>query len=193
MCKRMGYEFYCMELSVVKSKAQLYTQLKIEKPYIALNSETYISLHTQDFDMCKRIGYEFYRKELFVVKSKTRYSCANAIYFNLTEDIIRENCDFEFHFNKINIKPSVPDGGQHIILANWPSYKRVVCSFNNDIAKEIPSNPYILLNRMILCSCDIEAECNFLLESLAVCNTSNMDLVMYFTVNLAFVNYFDKL
>ena len=66
-------------------------------------------------------------------------------------------------------------------------------SVNNDIPKEIPSHPYVLLNRSMLCNCDIEVESNFLLESLTACDTSNMDLVMYFTVNLTFVNYFDNL
>ena len=174
-------------------QAQSYTQLKIDKPYIALHSETYISLHSQELSTCKIIGYEFYCEELFVVKSKARYSCISAVYFDLGTDIIKENCEFEFFFNKTNIKPSVLDGGQQISLANWPSYKRIMCSFNNGIPKEIPSHPYVLLNRNILCNCDIEAESNFLLESLAVCDTSNVDLVMYFTVNIAFVNYFDNL
>ena len=44
-----------------------------------------------------------------------------------------------------------------------------------------------------MCNCDIKAESNFLLESLAACDKLTMDLVMYFTVNLAFVNYFDDL
>ena len=54
-------------------QAQLYTQLKINKPYIALNPEIYITLHTQELDTCKRIGYEYYCEELVVVKSKSRY------------------------------------------------------------------------------------------------------------------------
>ena len=51
----------------------------------------------------------------------------------------------------------------------------------------------MLLNRSILCSCDLEAESNFLLESLAACENfeTKADLVMYFTVNLAFVNYLE--
>ena len=49
-------------------EAQLYTQLKVDKPYIALNSETYISLHSQQLSTCKRISYEYYCKEYFVVK-----------------------------------------------------------------------------------------------------------------------------
>ena len=60
-------------------QAQLYTELKVERPYIALNEETYITLHSQELKMCKRIGYEYYCKELFVIKSKTRYSC-KAVY-----------------------------------------------------------------------------------------------------------------
>ena len=71
-------------------QVQSYTQLKIEKPHITLNTETYITLHTQELSMCKKIGYEHYCEELFVVKSKTRYSCASAIYFNLGSDIIKE-------------------------------------------------------------------------------------------------------
>ena len=66
-----------------RKQAHFYTELKIEKPYIALNEETYITLHAKELKMCKKIGYEYYCEELFVVKSKTRYSCASTIYFNL--------------------------------------------------------------------------------------------------------------
>ena len=78
------------------TKAQSYTLLRIKKPYIALNSETYISLRQQELRSCKKTGYEFYCKELFIVKHKSSYSCESAIYFNLTTDIIKNNCDFCF-------------------------------------------------------------------------------------------------
>ena len=51
-------------------QAHSYTEHKIEKPYIALNEETYITLHAQELKMCKRIGYEYYCEELFVGKVK---------------------------------------------------------------------------------------------------------------------------
>ena len=46
-----------------------------------------------------------------------------------------------------------------------------------------------------MCNCDIEAESNFLLESLAACEDpdAKTDLEMHFTVNLAFMNYFDDI
>ena len=86
------------------------------------------------------------------------------------------------------------DGGQNIILANRPSYKRLICTYNNNIPVNIPSHPYILLDRNILCNCHIEAEDNFLLESLAACRENNIQkLEMFFTVNLAFLDHFEDL
>ena len=54
---------------------------------------------------------------------------------------------------------------------------------------------YVLLNRTVLCNCIIEAESNFLLESIAACDPErdNIDLEMYFVANTAFINYFDEL
>ena len=145
--------------------------------------------------MCKRIGYEYYCKELFVVKSKIRYSCASAIYFNLESDVIKANCEFRDYFNKMDIKPTILDGGFQIILANWPNYRKIMCSHNNNILINIPGHPYALMNRSILCNWDIEVESNFLLESLPACKGSETktDLEMHFTINLAFVNYFDDM
>ena len=142
--------------------------MKIEKPYIALNDETYISIHSQELNNCKRIGYEYFCKVLFAVKSKYKYSCASTIYFNFNHDI-KENCNFNFYHNTSELIPSVLDGGRQIILTNWPSYKRIICTYNNNILVNIPSHPYVLLDRNILCNCDIETESNFLLESLATC------------------------
>ena len=114
--------------------------LQVKKPYIASNSETYISLRQQDLRTCKRIGYEFYCEELFVVKHKTIYSCESAIYFNLDTNIIKENCNFRFYYNKTDIIPTVLDGGNEIILANWPNNKYIIYTINNDILVKIPSH-----------------------------------------------------
>ena len=107
-------------------QAQSYTDLKVKKPYIALNSETFISLRLQDLNMCKKIGYEFYCEELFVVRHKTKHSCKSAMYFDLSADIIKESCNFQYFFNNTDVKPSVLDGGHEIILANWPNTKYVI-------------------------------------------------------------------
>ena len=175
------------------NKVQSYTQLKIERPYIALNDEMYITIHPQELSNCKRIGNEYFCEELFVVKSKHQYSCACAVYFNSNHNI-KENCEFYYCHNKTGITPSVLDGGKQIILENWPNYKRIICTYNNNIPVNIPSHLYVLLDRNVLCHCDIEAESNFLLESLATCDEHKKpDLEMYFTVNLTFMDYLAQL
>ena len=116
------------------------------------------------------------------------------MYFNPTMTS-KKICDFYYYHNKSDVTPSVLDGGRQIILANWPNYKRMICTYNyNNILVNIPSHPYVLLDRNILCNCDIEVESTFLLESLATCEEHEKpDLEMYFTVNLAFVDYLEEL
>ena len=167
--------------------------MQIKKPYIALNSETYISLRQQELRSCEKIGYEFYCKELFIVKHKSSYSCESPIYFNLSIEIIKNNCDFDFYFNKTDVTPTVLDGGDEIILSNWPHDKYIICNVNNDIPIKIPSHPYVLVNRSVLCNCRIEADNHHSLESIAACDNKISKLVMYFTINLAFTNYLDML
>ena len=114
------------------------------------------------------------------------------IYFNLDVETIKENCKFKFYYNKTDITPTVLDRGNEIILANWPNDKHIIHNVNNDIPVKIPSHPYVLVNRSVLCNYGIEVENHFLLMSLAVCENINSKLTMYFTVNTASINYLDK-
>ena len=187
------YQLETMPVPILDTnmEAQSYTHLHVNKPYIALYSETYIMLTQQELRSCKKIGNEFYCEELFVVKHKSSYSCESAIYFILTTDIIRKNCNSDFYYNKADITPAVLDGADEIILANWPNYKHIISNINNDILVKIPSHPYVLVNRSILCNCGIEADSHHLLESLAACNNKPSELTMYFTINLAFSSYLE--
>ena len=56
------------------------TNFQSDRPYIALNTETYITIRQQELRMCKKIGYEFYCKELFMVKHKSKYRCKSTIF-----------------------------------------------------------------------------------------------------------------
>ena len=50
-----------------------------------------------------------------------------------------------------------------------------------------------MINRSVLCNWGIEAEDNFLLKLIATCPGKQSDLIMYFTVNTAFMHYFASL
>ena len=58
---------------------------------------------------------------------------------------------------------------------------------------KIPSHPYVLVNRSVLCNCRIEADNHHLLESLTACDNKVTKLMMYFMINLVFTNYLDMI
>ena len=77
-------------------------------------------------------------------------------------------------------------------LANWPNDKHIICNINKNIPIKIPSHPYVVVSRSVLHNYGIEAENHFLLKSLSACQDTNSKLVMYFIINMAFVNYLHK-
>ena len=53
-------------------KPDSYTWIRIDKPYIALNQDTYISIQMEELRTWKKVGYEYYCEELFVVKKLSK-------------------------------------------------------------------------------------------------------------------------
>ena len=114
------------------------------------------------------------------------------MYFDSNAKIIKENCEFQYYYNKTDIKPSVLDGRNEIILANWPKSKYVVSKDNHEYPIKIPRHPYVLLKRSVLCNCDIYAEEHSLLESIAAGPGKQSDMTIYYTVNATFMHYLDS-
>ena len=142
------YQIETVPVPILDENEQVhsYTELKIKTVYCFKQRNVYNIAYSR-MKMCKRIGYEYYCKEyLFVVKSKTRYSCTSTIYFDLESDVIKANCEFQYYYNKTDIKPTVLDGGFQIILANWPNYRKIMCSHKNNNPINIPGHPYVLMN-----------------------------------------------
>ena len=69
----------------------------------------------------------------------------------------------------------------------------MICNDNHNFPIKIPSHWYVLLKRTVLCNRGIEAEDNFLLESIAACPGKQSALTMYYRVNTVFMHYFDSL
>ena len=138
--------------------------------------------------MCKKIRGTFYCEELFLVKHKTKLSCESAIFYNLTRDVILENCKFNYYYNT-TVLPSILDGGSHILLANMLNPKRLICSYDQGQAKPLPTSSYALVSRDILCYCHLQIGLTYILKSIASCNVTTTPTLEY-TVNLAFMDYF---
>ena len=80
-------------------KANSYSQVGIEKSYIAAGTDYYIQLGISELLMCKSIRHIYYCEELFVIKHKSRHSCVSAIFYNLGPATITKNCKFDYYYN----------------------------------------------------------------------------------------------
>ena len=79
-------------------------------------------------------------------------------------------------------------------LRNSESGREVMATKDPDL-EESPGLEWEVTSFLVGSNCDVKTESNFLLESLAACKgpETETDLEMYFTINLAFVNYFDDM
>ena len=77
------YEVETVPVPIINKnvKAKNYSQVRIEKSYIAAGTDYYIQLRISELLMCNI--YIYYCEELFVIKHKSRHSCVSAIFYNL--------------------------------------------------------------------------------------------------------------
>ena len=101
---------------------------------------------------------------------------------------VKQNCQLKY-FYSTTVIPSVLDGGSEIVLANMLNEKRLICTYDQGLAKPLPTSPYVLVDRRLLCHCHIQSGLTYILKTIGSCNSTDQP-VLYYTVNLAFLNYF---
>ena len=111
-------------------KADSYTKVQINKPYLAAGDDYYIQLKMTELVMCKSIRYTYYCEELFVVKHKSRHSCASVIFYELGPEEVVNKCQFTYIYNT-TMPPTVLDGGHSLLLANFHGPRSLKCNSKN--------------------------------------------------------------
>ena len=192
---REAYTLYQIETVPVpivdtNLKANSYSQAIVNKPYIATNADYYIQLEMEELFMCKQIKQIYFCEEIFLVKHKTKHSCESALFYNLSNPLIKQNCEFKYMYNT-SVIPAVLDGGSQIVLANMLPDKRLICTYDQGLAKPLPSSPYVLVDRKILCHCHIQSGLTYVLKNIGSCNSTFTPKISY-TVNLAFLTFFSN-
>ena len=82
------------------------------------------------------------------------------------------------------------DAGDYLLLAGLPIPWTFFCTKEKQIPNPTEGSPYIIIKRTQLCLCSISAGPYYLQENILSCENKNVDLHMYYTVNMAVVNYF---
>ena len=189
------YEVETVPLPIIDKnvKADSYSQVRIEKSYIAAGTDYYIQLRISELLMCKSIRYIYYCEELFVIKHKSRHSRVSAIFYNLGPATVTKNCKFDYYYNT-TVPPVILDGGRDVLLANFHGPRSLKCSsVNGGLAKPAPENTYAVVNREFLCDCQLDLEHASVLRQLSSCSkSSSSKMHMKFTINLAFWEMFKK-
>ena len=168
-------------------QADSYSQVRIQKDYIAAGMDYYIQIRMTEMLMCKSIGYIYYCEELFVVKHKSKHSCASAIFYELGPSQVIKNCKFDYLYNE-TVPPVILDGGKDILLASFQGPRSLKCtSVNGGLAKPAPEHTYAVVDREFLCDCQLDLEHASVLRQLSSCNRERSSkLVMQFHVNISF-------
>ena len=184
------YEVETVPVPIVdkKIKANRYSQVRIEKSYIAAGTDYYIQLRISELLMCKSIRHIYYCQELFVIKHKSRHSCVSVIFYNLGPTTITKNCKFDYYYYNTTVPPVILDGGRDVLLANFHGPRSLKCSsVNRGLARPAPENTYAVVNRGFLCDCQLDLEDASVLRQFSSCSkNSTSKMHIKFTVNLAF-------
>ena len=164
-----------------------YSQVRIQKSYIAAGMDYYIEIRMTEMLMCKSIGYIYYCEELFVIKHKSKHSCTSAIFYELGPQQVIKNCKFDYTYNA-TVAPVILDGGKDVLLVNFHGPKSLKCtSINGGLAKPAPEHTYAVVKKEFLCDCQLDLEHASVLRQLSSCNKDrSSQLVMQFHINIAF-------
>ena len=156
------------------NKADSYTKVRIQKPYLAAGDDYYIQLKMTELVMCKSIRHTYYCEELFVVKHKSRHSCASAIFYDLGPEEVVQKCQFDYTYNT-TMPPTVLDGGRSLLLANFHGPRSLKCnSKNGGLPKPAPEHVYAVVDRSFLCDCQLDLEHHAtILQQLSSCTDNH--------------------
>ena len=184
------YKVYTVAVPVPdrNRKADSYTKVHINKPYLAAGDDYYIQLKMTELVMCKSIRYTYYCEELFVVKHKNHHSCASAIFYNLGPEEVVHKCQFDYIYNT-TMPPTVLDSGRSLLLANFHGPCSLKCNSNNrGLFKPAPKHVYAVVDRSFLCDCQLDLEHHAtILRQLSLCTDNRTaHFQVEFVVNLGF-------
>ena len=82
------------------------------------------------------------------------------------------------------------DASDYLLLAGFPVPWIFFCTKERKIPNHTEGSPYIIIKRTQLYLCSISAGPYYLQGNALSCEDENVDLHMYYTVNMAVVNYF---
>ena len=127
-----------------------YTWLKPDHDMLAMSSSTYLALASKQLPHCRRLSITYYSENLFLVTHRSKHTCKGAIYWNKSESLINEKCNFEYYY-ELTPEPRVFDAGNYLLLAGFPVPWTFFCTKQRQIPNPTEGSLYIIIKRTQLC------------------------------------------
>ena len=172
------------------TSADSFSEVQINKPYIATSDTHYIQLRLQELNMCKKIQHDFYCEETFMVKHTHFDTCESALFYNRSIEVIHNNCKFKY-FHNSTVAPSVLDGGDQLLLANF-SFQHGIDRHPRMMINK-PQSSYTLVPWNILCNCTLSSHLAYLSPNIGACSLTPNNLIFKYVPNAAFLSEFHDL
>ena len=99
---------------------------------------------------------------------------------------------FEY-YHELTTEPKILDAGYYLLLAGLPVPWTLFCTKERQIPNATEGSPYIIIKRTQLCLYSISAGPYYLWKNVLFHEDENVDLYMYYTVNMEVVDYFGTL
>ena len=123
----------------------------------------------------------------FLTQTQTEHTCESAIYMNVSINLIKKLCVFEY-FPSQNVHPQVLDDGHNVLLANFDPDWTFDCDTGSQVPHMPPSVTYVLMSKTILCRCTIYTGHHVLRANIDKCyelSGEKLTSQLFFTVNQA--------
>ncbi|MCG8430615.1 MAG: hypothetical protein MJA29_05550, partial [Candidatus Omnitrophica bacterium] len=166
-----------------------YTRLIPSANLLAMSSDTYINLSTEDLANCLKVSHVYFCERLFLIKHHTEHTCESAIYHKQSPSIIKEKCDIRY-YPHLNPNPEILDDGNHLLLGNLPKPWTVLCEHEDQIPNPLKGDPYVIIKKSDLCGCAISAGKWYIEENIIHCNSDkDTEIQLFYPINMAVMIY----
>ena len=179
------YEIETVPVPIVDmdKSADSFSEVRVNKPYIAASQLSYIQLREPELQRCKIVQQQYYCEEAFMVKHAKHDTCESALFYNRDNDTVTKVCNFGFIDNSSPV-PSVLDGGSVLVLANFHLEHSPTC--HPQLLQNLPNGDYTLTQHEVLCNCTLQSNLAYLPRDLGACASNFTHINFTHSPNAAF-------
>jgi len=151
-----------------------YTEVVIEKPYLAILDKNFLELTSIQLSHCESNNKIWTCEQLLLQTHGSKITCSTAIFWNLEPDLIKEHCEFNYYHN-INPPNQILQSDDKILMSGLSTPWSFNCHSKATPIRHQGSS-YAITDIHSLCDCDIMGNDFFIPAKICPEHISNLEL-----------------